>query len=179
MTIEHPAIKTPITPEVDLMARTLDGEAESGGALAMRAVACVIMNRVNNPRWWGRDITSVIRMPYQFSCWLPGIDCKRIEGLAQDDPWYLIAVGISQQAIDGQLIDITNGADSYYAKSMTKPPPWAHTAPLTYQDAWQRYYRTELPAPTAKNQPCAPGTPVTTDKLNQMEIDKIDKSSKP
>lgn len=175
----QPATNVPVTPEVDVMARTLDGEAEVGGALAMRAVACVIMNRVNNPRWWGTTVESVVKAPYQFSCWLPGVDCSRIEALGLNDPWYVVAVGISQEAIAGQLIDITNGADSYYAKSMKVPPPWAATAVLTYQDAWQRYYRTELPAPTAKNQPCAPGVPVTTDKLNQMELDKIDGDSTP
>lgn len=135
----------PINP-TDTLARTLDGEAEGCGVSGMTAVACVVLNRVRHSGWWGSTIASVCLAPYQFSCWLPGPDRTRIEALPVSDPWYGIAQSIAARAVAGTLADITNSADSYYAKSMHTPPAWAAKAALVYEDGWHRFYRTETAA---------------------------------
>jgi len=60
--------------EVDSLARTLWGEARGEGVEGMKAVACVILNRVKIAEekgkcWWGNNIIQVCQKPYQFSCW--------------------------------------------------------------------------------------------------------------
>ena len=161
--------------EIDVFARTIDGEAEGCGARGMTAVGCVMWNRVQHPRWWGQDIVSVCRDPWQFSCWNPGPDCERIKRLNEvTDNWFSIAIGIAQLIASGKQSDITGGADSYYAKSMTDPPSWAARAVQTYEDEWHRFFRVELPAPSGD--PEAPTMSVwaapmlTADDLNEAEL---------
>jgi N-acetylmuramoyl-L-alanine amidase len=110
----------------DILARTLVGEARGEGNQGMTAVCNVIMNRVAKPGWWGTDVKGVCLRPWQFSCWNVG-DPNRsfILNLATDKAIYQVAHIIAQKAIDGDLPDITNGATSYYASSMTTPPAWA------------------------------------------------------
>jgi N-acetylmuramoyl-L-alanine amidase len=60
--------------EIDVLARTIWGEARGQGSKGMRAVAHVVLNRVRLARvrgrmWWGDTVIDVCRKPYQFSCW--------------------------------------------------------------------------------------------------------------
>ena len=133
---------------LDVMARTLWGEARSGGAAGMRHVASVILNRANHPRWWGSDIRGVCLAPMQFSCWnSDDINRPKLEAVGPDDPWFLIAKVVSAAAIAGNLVDATLGADSYFAHSMSTKPSWAAHAVHTYSDGWHDFYRVELDPP--------------------------------
>lgn len=65
---------TEILTDIDILARTIWGEARGQGRKGMRAVAHVVINRVRLARvrggmWWGDDVVSVCQKPYQFSCW--------------------------------------------------------------------------------------------------------------
>ena len=60
--------------EVDVLARTIWGEARGEGKEGMEAVASVILNRTEIAKrldgyWWGNTIIQVCQKPYQFSCW--------------------------------------------------------------------------------------------------------------
>jgi N-acetylmuramoyl-L-alanine amidase len=112
----------------DILARTIWGEARGEGATGMHAVANVITNRVNNPKWWGNSFRSVCLYPYQFSCWNKN-DPNRAKILAVTnyDVNYFDAVNIATAAINGNLSDITNGALNYYAKG-SPMPVWAENA---------------------------------------------------
>ncbi len=61
--------------EINILAKTLYGEARGEGLSGLEAVANTIINRVNTAKakggrfWWGNDIISVCQKPYQFSCW--------------------------------------------------------------------------------------------------------------
>lgn len=55
--------------EFEVFARTLYGEARGESWGGIEAVACVVMNRANNPGWWGRTVKTVCLKPSQFSCW--------------------------------------------------------------------------------------------------------------
>lgn len=128
---------------VDVVARTLWGEARGCGADGMRHVGSVILNRSRKPGWWGTDVISVCRKPYQFSCWNAGDPNRaKVEAVNTDDPMFRVALGIAFNVLTGHLADETGGADSYVALSMTERPPWCAHAVPTYADGWHQFYRT-------------------------------------
>lgn len=60
--------------EVEVLARTIYGEARGETVRGKEAVACVVLNRVQRAKdrsgyWWGDSIESVCFKPWQFSCW--------------------------------------------------------------------------------------------------------------
>lgn len=109
---------------VDILARTLWGEARGEGRRGMHAVANVIANRANNPRWWGQDFISVCKAPWQFSVWNPDdVNLPKLLGVTQDDPQFRTALELAQLAVMGELEDITNGADHYHTHGVN--PLWS------------------------------------------------------
>jgi len=137
-------------PEV--LARTAWGENRGGGEAGMSSVLNVIMNRANNPRWWGNSPRSVCLKPYQFSCWLPGPDNDAMLAVTLNDPTFATAYELAQRALAGALPDATENADSYYAVG-TPMPEWARVGTFTVEIANQLFYRTELPPPSLKETP--------------------------
>lgn len=115
--------------EVDILARTLWGEARGEGAAGMEAVAAVVMNRVALARirgrmWWGDSVAEVCRKPWQFSCWNER-DPNRAKLLAvsSTDPVFALALRIARRAAAGGLADPTRGATHYHARGIM--PGWA------------------------------------------------------
>ena len=78
----------PVDPNVDIVARTIAGEARGCGLLDWLAVGAVIRERVLRPGWWGTDWQSVCRKSSQFSCWNQGDPNRTIilEAEARLDP---------------------------------------------------------------------------------------------
>jgi hypothetical protein len=180
---------TEISPDADIMARTLYGEARGCGAAGMRHVASVILNRAAHPRWWGNDPVSVCVAPEQFSCWNKNDpNLPKLKKITTADPIFSVAVGIAEAAIAGTLTDETGGADSYYAVSMPHPPAWAPRAVKTFTDGWHQFCRVELPAerdmpdaapvsvqavnepPAPLNPPPAGSTVVASDPDNSADV---------
>ncbi|MEC7028233.1 MAG: cell wall hydrolase [Pseudomonadota bacterium] len=109
---------------IDILARTLWGEARGEGTIGMQAVANVIINRAANPSWWGSNIMQVCRRPYQFSCWNDGDPNRsQLKSVMEKDLYFATALRIARRAAYGALGDITNGADHYHATGIT--PGWA------------------------------------------------------
>lgn len=116
--------------QVDVLARTLWGEARGEGAEGMEAVACVVLNRVKVARdkggfWWGDTIIAVCQKPYQFSCWnRSDVNYKRLQDVTEkSDLHFATAMRIARRAVAGVLKDATGGADHYHEKSIL--PDWA------------------------------------------------------
>jgi N-acetylmuramoyl-L-alanine amidase len=131
----------PVDPE-DVISRTIWGEARGTGAAGMRHVASVIMNRVRNPNRWGDGIVHICWAPNQFQCWNPGSSSlDKVKKVTVADPWFLMASGIARAAVAGNLVDETNGADSFYAISMVQPPAWTKRARHTYSDGWHSFWK--------------------------------------
>lgn len=114
---------------IDIMARTLYGEARGEGEAGIRAVACVIVNRIRHAQkkggfWWGHDVFSVCQKPYQFSCWNKG-DPNRdvILHVTKERPVFRTCLAIAKEAVDGMLKDITMGADHYHTRAVK--PSWS------------------------------------------------------
>lgn len=110
-------------------ARTLWGEARGETDAGMAAVACVIINRFENKKWYsGKSLGETAKFKvkgskyHQFSCWNAD-DPNRNKMLK------LTYVELKRElAIIRTLLndyqDITNGADHYHAKNCK--PAWSH-----------------------------------------------------
>lgn len=131
---------------VDVLARTLWGEARGETVRGIEAVAAVVVNRVRaarapgGPRWWGVDIVSVCRAPFQFSCWNKN-DPNRAKLLAvtEADPVFAICRRIAARAVSGALPDPTGGATHYHARSIL--PRWAEGKPACAEIGRHLFYR--------------------------------------
>lgn len=115
--------------QIDVLARTLWGEARGEGSTGMQAVAAVILNRVRVAEarggyWWGNNIIQVCQKAYQFSCWnRSDPNFQKLQAVDAKDPYFAAALRIAKQAIDGGLHDPTGGATHYHAAGME--PYWA------------------------------------------------------
>lgn len=130
----------PIDP-VEVLARTLWGEARGEDRQGREMVANVVMNRVNldlghdgKPDWWGEGVVAVCLKPWQFSCWLPNdANRKKLMAVTEADSVFRECVEIARQAIAGNLPDRTGGATHYLniplvLKAGGKLPTWATDA---------------------------------------------------
>ena len=129
---------------VDTLARTLWGEARGEGGSGMQAVANVILNRAGAPRWWGRDIVSVCRAPWQFSCWnVNDPNLPMMKRVTTADHWFRVALDIADRAVLGNLPDLTSRADHYYA-TWIPPPHWARGRLPVATHGRHLFFRLEL-----------------------------------
>lgn len=127
------SLAEPLGSDVDTLARTMWGEArgELDPAAGMGAVAQVVFNRVARQTYWGKDIVSVCRKPFQFSCWNandPNLPQLRSVGPA--NPRFALALDIAKKlkAMTGAqraASDQTVGATHYHTRQLNPPPRWA------------------------------------------------------
>lgn len=120
--------------DISTLARTLWGEARGEGPQGMEAVAHVVFNRIAARSWWGRDVVSVCRKPWQFSCWNSNDpNAQRLLGLTLADGDFRLAVDAARRVAtaDAQGLrrlpdgDPTQGATHYYAPASVATPRWA------------------------------------------------------
>lgn len=115
--------------EVDILARTIWGEARGEGKAGMEAVAMVICNRAAVARtrggyWWGNSVIEVCLKPYQFSCWNRNDpNHQKLLSITRDDPVFETARRIAHRVLLGFIKDGTKGATHYHARSIM--PSWA------------------------------------------------------
>ena len=105
--------------EVLVLARTIYGEARGEDEETKRAVANVVINRVKDPKWWGKTIKEVCLVRKQFSCFNFGdpnfmelINAHIKDRVLQE------CFGIAYVVIKGLLPDNTNGATHYHNKNI-------------------------------------------------------------
>ncbi|TWC50130.1 cell wall hydrolase [Pseudomonas sp. SJZ080] len=125
-----------VANDIDVLARTLWGEARGEGPAGQVAVAWTIRNRVNdgNPRsWWGEGYAGVCQAPWQFSCWNKNDpNYPYLSGAKQIPPsQYALVMRNAKLVVDGATPDPTGGATHYYAKSMKTAPKWTVGAKQT------------------------------------------------
>lgn len=121
----------PNATDLDIMARTLWGEARGEGIVGMQAVAWVIANRavssakVPRKQFGTGSLRSVCVAPAQFSCWNAS-DPNRalLDALTLDASDFQKAMYAALSVILGEVSDMTSGATFYYAASIDTPA-WA------------------------------------------------------
>lgn len=115
--------------EVDILARTIWGEARGEGSAGMEAVAAVVLNRAEISKksrhfWWGRNIVEICRKPYQFSCWnKDDPNLEKLLGVDEGDLYFATSCRIALRAVNGLLSDPTSGATHYHTAGIM--PHWA------------------------------------------------------
>ncbi|MBR7158352.1 MAG: cell wall hydrolase [Alphaproteobacteria bacterium] len=117
---------------VDILARTVYGEARGEGLLGMEAVASVVINRVRFARqrggfWWGATVKDVCLRPKQFSCWnSDDANSELITKVDASDKIFALCRRIARRAVCGVLLDPTRGATHYHNRKCS--PLWARKA---------------------------------------------------
>jgi len=107
--------------ELITMAKTVWGEARGESVKGQIAVAWVIKNRADNPRWWGKTIEEVCLKKYQFSCWLESDPNKaKMDKLTEED--LKDQIEICQSVLNEQVADPTDGANHYHTTGIL--PSW-------------------------------------------------------
>jgi N-acetylmuramoyl-L-alanine amidase len=131
--------------EVDILARTLWGEARSEGKESMEAVASVILNRVQVARrhrryWWGNTITQVCLKPYQFSCWNKNDpNYPKLKAVTNEDMHFMTALRVARRAVLGMVVDKTGGATHYHTIDIK--PAWVRHEKPTIRIGRHLFYR--------------------------------------
>jgi len=115
--------------EVDVLARTIFGEARGEPHEGLEAVASVVLNRVRVAQkrggryWWGHNIIGVCQKPYQFSCWnRSDPSYKRLMEVTDKNIHFATCLRIARRAVIGTLKDNTGGATHYHADYVS--PYW-------------------------------------------------------
>lgn len=104
------------TQDLDVMVRTVWGEARNQGTDGWEAVAWIIRTRATwRPQaWWGIGIAGVCQKAEQFSCWNendPNRD--KLEALSETDTLYQKISVVCDQVLEGLIADPTCGATHY------------------------------------------------------------------
>lgn len=115
---------------IDVLARTIWGEARGEGGQGMEAVAAGVMNRFNSQSWFTAPTVAGVAMKrQQFSAWNPSDpNYDAMINVDEDNnPFFSMARMIAQKAVAGNLEDFTNGATHYHSKNIL-PPAWTKGA---------------------------------------------------
>lgn len=115
--------------DIDILARTVYGEARGESISGQEAIASVVLNRVEFSKkrggyWWGNTIAGVCQKPWQFSCWnARDPNLPVIKAIKDSDLAFCICKRIALRAIAGLLEDQTSGATHYHTKQLR--PKWS------------------------------------------------------
>lgn len=110
--------------DLDIMTRTLFGEARGESELGQIGVAWVVRNRAECPAWWGKGVAGVCLKKFQFSCWLESDPNRRkLLALEADDTRYQRLYAIARRVLLGEVPDPTGGATHY--RVIGWPAAWA------------------------------------------------------
>ena len=116
--------------DVELLARTIYGEARDQGEEGMAAVGNVVINRLNKKSWYGDSIQEIIKLPEQFSLYNAETkpdkypkDQNYIDTMnaTTDDPYFVQSMEIARGILDGSIKDNTDGATHYFNPDKADP----------------------------------------------------------
>lgn len=133
--------------DVDVLARTLYGEASNQKWEGLIAVAFVVANRAKKPKRFGEGVIGVCLKPKNFSCWNHDDPNRiRIMRVTYDNVSFVRCVAAAASVLSGSVTDITGGADHYHtikkpAYAETWPPYWVPSMTKTVTIGDHVFYR--------------------------------------
>ena len=140
-----------MTQDEKFLALTIWGEARNGGKDAMRAVAHVILNRVNSDRAFGNDVREVVRDRKAFSCWNKGdpnrelmMNIGKLDKDGTDYDMWQAAKKIAKQVMRGHDEDPTQGSLFYHTTGVT--PAWSIGQHAVAEIGGHLFYKTDAKA---------------------------------
>ncbi|MDF2457674.1 MAG: hypothetical protein K0S79_90 [Nitrospira sp.] len=107
-----------------LLALTMWREARGEGRECLIQVGCTARDRVDHPKWWGKDYISVLTKKWQYSSLTDPKDRQLTTWPAANDHIFEECLTLAGQIIDRTINPLLKGADSYYDASIA-PPAWA------------------------------------------------------
>jgi spore germination cell wall hydrolase CwlJ-like protein len=109
--------------DLAFMALCIWREARGEPREAKVAVGHSIMNRITSPSW-GNTITSVIFQRLQYSSLTYDKDPQLTTWPLETDKSWIECLEVADQVLEGALPNPIDGADSYFADSISRPT-WA------------------------------------------------------
>lgn len=110
--------------DLAFLALTVWREARGESATVKTAVVHSILNRVNRPSWWGRDIMGVVFKKWQYSSLTDPKDPQLTTWPKNGETAWQECLLISNNVMRGLLNNPMPGADSYHDISIPAPD-WA------------------------------------------------------
>ena len=121
--------------DVDILSRTLYGEARNEDRQGLIAVACTVLNRIKKRNMAGYEVIDGVKTPtiaetclrkWQYSCWNKNDPNRKIIiQVSTATAGFVSCVEIALAAAKGELEDITKGATHYYNPKACPKPFWA------------------------------------------------------
>jgi hypothetical protein len=121
------------------LALTIWREARGEPRACKVAVGASILNRVDRPSWWGRDVLSVATMKWQYSSLTDPKDPQLTTWPAAADRSWAECLDVASGLLTDVLHTTTPGADSYYDISIAAPT-WATPATFVGQVGRIRFH---------------------------------------
>lgn len=116
--------------DLDILSRTIFGEASNQSFQGKLAVAYVVMNRSKERQ---QTPAEVCLAPKQFSCWNVGDpNVARIKRATVENAVFCQCIVAARAAIEETTPDPTNGANHYYADYINAPS-WAKSMKVMTQ----------------------------------------------
>lgn len=131
--------------EADLtfLALVIWREARGQSEECKRGVAYSILNRVQRPSWWGKDISSVVFARLQYSSMTYAKDPQLTTWPANSkDPSWIECLNVANEAISSISDNPVPGADSYHDISIAAPK-WADPKMFVKQLGRIRFFDTD------------------------------------
>jgi N-acetylmuramoyl-L-alanine amidase len=114
--------------DIDIMARTIYGEARGETWLAQEQVGLVILNRYRSGKWFaGKTIADTCQKPFQFSCWNTNDpNLPKLTTTTLDDHAFQVAYAAALQCILGLAFGVViDSKVTHYFVVGSPVPNWA------------------------------------------------------
>ena len=110
--------------EIDVLTRTVYGEARGESAKGQAAVAWVIRNRAAKQRGYlGKTVKEACLKPHQFSCWNTNDPNRaRLLELETSNETYRNIRRVVEEVMKGTIADTTQGSTHYHTNDVK--PSW-------------------------------------------------------
>lgn len=128
--------------EVTFLALVIWREARGESDECITAVAFSILNRVDNPAWWGKDLLEVLFKKWQYSSMTNPKDKQLTTWPRKYEPSWVRCLDIACKVIDHDVKNTVNGADSYHDTSVK--PKWATPDKFVKQIDHILFYNTDF-----------------------------------
>lgn len=133
-----------ITDDNELLAVLLFSEVSKKAEFLINdatAISCVILNRLKNPKRFGKSLREIVFAPYQFS----GVNSTEWEKAVsksfteKERAIYNSLAEIAKTILAQKIEDITGGADHYFNPNLVMPK-WAEKMKKVYSSGAHDFY---------------------------------------
>jgi len=129
--------------DVVFLALVVWREARGESIECQTAVAYSIMNRVERPSWWGKNICDVLFKKWQYSSMTAPTDPQLAKWPKTEEVSWQQCFEISKEVLSGYTENPVPGADSYFDISIPDPV-WATPDKFVAQIGRIKFYNIDM-----------------------------------